>query len=130
QELDLLHALSEFVEDRNAALEQGAAVERRRNALRAAVEQRHTQYVFEFCDRLRHNRTRDREMFGRLRHISLFDHGHEHVKVARPEASTDAVGPLHGFLQVPKKLIGWRKIELVGTSELKTIATGRRHRTQ
>src|SRR6202040_647453 len=74
---------------------QGAAVERRLDALRAAVEQPHAERLLEAGDRSRDDRARDRQAVGGPRHVALLDHGHEDVEVVRVEAATDAVRPVH-----------------------------------
>src|SRR5215470_1708735 len=51
EELDVPHALLELVEHRNAALEERAAINRRLNAVRAAIEKLHAERVLEIGDR-------------------------------------------------------------------------------
>jgi hypothetical protein len=53
EKLDLVDALSQLVEDREAAPEQGPTIDRWLDALRRAVEQTDTEDVFEVNKRLR-----------------------------------------------------------------------------
>ena len=51
QELDVLHRLAQVIEHGHAAIEQGAAVLRRLDAVTAAIEQPHADRVFKVRDR-------------------------------------------------------------------------------
>jgi hypothetical protein len=90
-ELDLVHARSEIVENGDAALEQGAAIRGRLDALRAAVEQAHGEHAFEVGYHLGNDRLRDREMLGRLRHAAPFRDGHDDLQVLKLDAVADEV---------------------------------------
>src|SRR5262245_29360715 len=93
--LDLFYTLSQLIEDGDAALEEGVAVEGRLHTLWGAIKQADAECVFQIGNRLRHDGTRDCEAFGRLRHVALLNHGHEDMQVARLEAPTDAIRPFH-----------------------------------
>jgi hypothetical protein len=88
-ELDLVHARPQIVEDRDAALEQGAAVGGRLDALRAAVEQAHAEHAFEIGYHFRHHRLGDREALGGLRHAAPFRDRHHHLQVLQLDPVTD-----------------------------------------
>ena len=51
KELNIFNALSELIENRDAALQQGAAVRRGLDSMGAAVNQAHPKRVFEVCNR-------------------------------------------------------------------------------
>src|SRR5262245_47803239 len=121
KKLDLAHALPQFIKNSDAAFGQGSAIKRRLDALRAAIEQRHTQRAFAARNGLRYDWPRNGEPLGCFGHVSLFSHGHEDVKVARLEPASDTVSPVHRSL-VSKQLTGWRKIELVANSKPATKA--------
>ena len=88
-ELDLVHACSEIIENRDAAPEQGAAVRRRLDALGAAIEQADAEHVFEIGYHFRHDRLRDREMLGGSRHAAPFRHRHHDLQVLQLEPVAD-----------------------------------------
>src|SRR5215813_15596589 len=105
QKLDLPYALPQLIEDGDAAFGEGATIERRLDALRAAIKQGDAQRAFEVGNCLRNHRPRNGEPLGSFGHVALFGDGHEDMKVARLEAPADAVSPVHSSL-VPKQLTG------------------------
>ena len=96
QEFDVLHALAQVVEDRDAALLQCEAVGRRHDAAPPAVDQSHAERVFELGNRLGYGRLRDVEAARRLAHAAGVDQGGEDVEVAQLEATLGALVPGHG----------------------------------
>jgi hypothetical protein len=97
KKLDLFDALSQLIEDSQAALQESATIDCRLHALRRAIEEPHAQRVLEIGDGLGDDGTRDGKPLGRLRHVPLLGHSEEHVQISRFEPTADAIRPLHGF---------------------------------
>ena len=95
QELDILDALLEFVEHRDAAFEHRLRVDRRLDAARAAIEQADAEHVLEIRDRGRDRRLGHGELTCRLGHPARFHHGREDVEVAHPKTPPEAAFPFH-----------------------------------
>jgi hypothetical protein len=56
------------------------------------------QRVLKVSDSLLHNRLRNRELLGCLRHAAPLDDSEKHVNVAQFEATADAIFPAHRSL--------------------------------
>src|SRR5260370_40898635 len=111
QELDVLYALPQLIEDRTAAGEERAAIHGRLDALWASIEEAHPERVLQIRDCLRHYRVRDGEMIGCFRNAAVLNHREQDMEVAQLKPAADAVRPFHRGL-VGKRLHGRRKIEL------------------
>ena len=96
KKLYFLDALPQLVESGEPVLEYSTAIERRLDALTAPFKQTHAERVFEIGNRLRHNRVRNRETLGSLRHAATLHGGEQHVHVAQLQPPSDAFVPLHG----------------------------------
>jgi hypothetical protein len=96
EEFDVLHALAQLVENRDAAPDDGLAVLRRRDAPGAAFEQAHAERMLEIGNRARDCRLRGAESLRRLGHAARLDHRHEHAHVVQLQATFDAVDRAHG----------------------------------
>src|SRR5262249_17352153 len=94
EEFDVLHALLQFIEYRNAARDERAAVRCRRDAARAAIKKTHAQGKFEVGDTSRDGRLRRGEAFSRLRHAAPFSHGHQDAQIVQLDAALDALNPV------------------------------------
>ena len=82
QKLDLLDALPDLIEHRCGAFDQRAAVQRRLNALRGAVEQANTERVFDLRHRLRHRGLRDRQLCRGLCHAAALRNRQQRIEIA------------------------------------------------
>ena len=83
KKLDLLDALPQFIERGEPVLENGATIERRLDTLPAAFEKTHAERVLQIGNRLRHDRMRNRETLGSLRHAAALHGGEQNVHVAQ-----------------------------------------------
>src|SRR5262249_46392368 len=95
QGLKLSYALSQLVENAHPALEQGLAIRRQFDALRAAIKQAHAQVVFEVGDRLGGEAMRDGEASSGLGHAARRGHSQQDVKMPESGLAPDAVRPMH-----------------------------------
>jgi hypothetical protein len=77
----------------HAALEQRVAIDRRRDAAWAAVQQPHPDGGLEIAHRLGNRRLRDAQARARLGHAAAFRHREKHMKVAQAKATPDAAFP-------------------------------------
>ena len=100
--LDVPDALAHLIEDRDPAFEQRLSVHGGPDAPRAAIEESHAERMFQFGNRLRHNRVRDRELFSCFRDAARLRHSHQHMKVSQPDAAANAICPLHLLLRSEK----------------------------
>src|SRR5262245_62996910 len=81
-----------------AAMDEGAAIGGRLDALRCAVEETHAERMLEVGDGLRDDRLRDGKPLRRLGHAPRLGDSEKDVQVAQLDASTDPVAPRHGDL--------------------------------
>jgi hypothetical protein len=81
KKLDVLNALPEFIEDGDAAPDDGTAVLRRLDSPRAALKKKHAERAFQVGDGARDGRLGRAEALRGLRHAAGFDHGHEHSHI-------------------------------------------------
>ena len=105
EKLDVLHAQLQLVEGYDAVLEQGATILRRLDALRAAVEEPHTDRLFQVRDRSGNGglcRVQDR---GRLAHAAGLHDAHQDVEVVQLHPASDAIAQLH--LGIPHRTTAW-----------------------
>jgi hypothetical protein len=98
EEFDILHAVPQFVEDGDAAFEQGSAVDRRLGTMTVAFKQAHAEHMFEIGNDLGYDGLGNREMLRRLRHTLALHHGQQDMEITQLYAATDAFRPLHRHL--------------------------------
>ena len=91
---DVVHALAQFVEHGDAALDERPATGRRLDALPTPVEEPHTEGLFQVSDRLGHCRLRHVEGRGGLAHAAGLNDGQQNIDVPQFEAAADPVVPL------------------------------------
>ena len=94
QELDVSDPLFELVEDHVATIEQGPSVDRRLDALRAAIEKSHPQRVLQVGDRFGNGRLGHAELSGALGHAAALGDRGKDVEVTQLEATADAALPV------------------------------------
>jgi hypothetical protein len=75
QKCDVSAALLQFVECRDAALEQRFAIHRGPDSLPVSIEKLHTKGVLQVCDHLRHGGLRHSKLRGGLGHAAALDDG-------------------------------------------------------
>src|SRR5262245_57978887 len=92
EKADFLDACPHVIEDGDAALEQRTAIERRLDALRAAVEQANAEEMFEIGDDLRDDRLRHRELLSGLAHASPLRDRHRDMEVLQLQPMSDDGG--------------------------------------
>src|SRR5262245_48944555 len=68
EKVNLIYAPIDLVEDSHAALQECAAVERRLCPMLAAIQESHTEHLFQVSDRLGNDGLGDRELLGGLAH--------------------------------------------------------------
>src|SRR5262249_4401161 len=95
QILDLADARSKIVENGRAPLEQGATIERRFDAMRAAIEQAHAEGTFEVGDYLGYDRLCNRKALGRLPHAARLHDRQQDIEMAQLETAADLFGTTH-----------------------------------
>ena len=95
QELDARHRLAQVIEHGHSAIEQGATVLGRLDALAAAIEQPHADRVFKVRDRSRNGGLRGIEDLRRLAHAAGLHDRHQDVEVVQLYPASDAVAQLH-----------------------------------
>src|ERR1700745_2810632 len=91
-----LTPLPEFVEDGDAAPDDGTAVLRRLHSPRAALEKTHAERTFQVGDGARDGRLGRAESLRGLRHAVCLYHGHGHAHIVQLEAAFDAFDLAHG----------------------------------
>jgi hypothetical protein len=96
EEVDILHALAQIIEDRDAALGQRLAVGGRDDAAAAAIDQLDGERIFQLDDRLGDRGLRDREPPGGLAHAAGLDDREQDIEVAQFQPAFGAVVPGHG----------------------------------
>ena len=94
EKLDVLDALSQFVESGKAAPLERSAIRGRLDALSFAIEQPHAQRVLKVGDDLGHGRLRDAELLGRLGHASDPNDRRKHVEIAQTQAPANLAFPV------------------------------------
>jgi hypothetical protein len=94
QELDISNPLFELVEDHVATIEQGPRVDRRLDALGAAVEKPHPQRVLQVGDRFGNGRLGHAELSGALGHAAALGDRGKDVEIAQFEPPADAALPV------------------------------------
>src|SRR5262249_5409211 len=102
QALDVPDALLQFIECSSAARENGAAVNRGRNSVRAAIEKLCAQRVLKVGDQLRHRWLRNAEMRSCLSQTAPLHGRKEHVQIPKPHASADMAVPIDDFGHIEK----------------------------
>jgi hypothetical protein len=100
EKLDVLHALTEFIEDRHSAVEQRTAVLRRLYPAPMAIKQAHTKRMFQFRDRSRNGGLSAVEALRRLPHAAGFHHSDKDVQVVQFHPASGAIAQLHGGYHV------------------------------
>ena len=95
EKLDFPHSLIEFIEGGDAAFEQRAAILRGLDAVRTAVEQRYTEYLFCVGKRSRNGRLGYGESRCRFRHAARVGHGQENFQLAQLEPAPRALMSIH-----------------------------------
>ena len=95
QKVDVGNALSQFIEDYSAPLDEGVTIVRRLDPLSRAVEETHAERMFEVGDRLRDGGLRHVETTDRLAHAACSDHGHQDVEVPQLDAASQTFIPWH-----------------------------------
>jgi hypothetical protein len=95
KKLDVLDPLPEFVEDGDAAPDDGTAVLRRLDSPRTALEKTHAERPFQVGDGARDRRLGRAEALRGLRHAAGLDHGHEHAHIVQLEAAFNAFDLAH-----------------------------------
>jgi hypothetical protein len=83
QEFELLHALSEFIENGDAAVEYRATIDRRLDPSRATVEEAQSNRVLDIRYRLGNGGLRNGKIGGRLSHAAGFRGGEQDMQVAQ-----------------------------------------------
>ena len=96
QELDVLDALSQLIEDGKAALDDCMAIVRRPDAAWATIEEADAESVFEVGDRSRNSGLRRGKPFRRLVHAAGVHHGHEDTHIMQLETALYAIDLIHG----------------------------------
>src|SRR5258708_7018358 len=94
QEFDVPDALLQLIENRNTAFEQCAAVDRRLDALGAAIEKPHAEGMFEGGDHLGNSGLRNAEVLRRLGHAAALNHRREHMQVSQSQPAADLTLPV------------------------------------
>src|SRR5688572_10042705 len=112
EKLKLLHAVLEFVENRNAAIDQHAAIRRWLDAVAAAVEQAMPHRVLHIGNRFRYRGLRNCKLGSGLGHAAALHHAEQNMQIAKLEAASDAIGPLHAAATLSKWLWSSQTIEL------------------
>src|SRR5262249_48319574 len=95
--LDFLDALPQVIEHGAAPLQQRGAIACGLDSLRGAIEETHTDRVFQIGNCLGYGRLGNRQLYGSFPHAALAQDGHEHVQVAQPEPPANPRLPLGGF---------------------------------
>jgi len=96
KELYSFDALTQFVEDGHAAIDDLTAIYGRLDTIRSAVEETHAQRMLKFADRLRNHRVRYRELYRCLGHAPGLRDGKQNMEVPQLDATADTVCPIHG----------------------------------
>ena len=81
----------QFVDHRLRAPHQSFAIDRRQHPAATALEQRQTERVFEFAQRLRHRRFGAVQAARRLAHRAGLHHGDQRLEVAKAQVAASAV---------------------------------------
>ena len=87
--------LAQVIEHGRSAIEQGATVLGRLDALRVAVEQTHANGPFQFRDRSGNGGLGRIEERGRLAHAAGLHDGHQDMEVVQLHPASDAIAQLH-----------------------------------
>jgi hypothetical protein len=91
QELDLSHALSEFVECRFGVFVQRGPEHRKVDSPAAPIKQSRTKGMLQIGDHLRYRGLRDAELCGCFGHAAVLRDREEHTQVPQPQAPTNVV---------------------------------------
>jgi hypothetical protein len=83
-----------FPVEHQDAFQHGAAVNRRRDAARTAVEQPCAESVLQVGDELRHRGMRHAKVGGRLCQTSMLHDSEEDVQVPQPQSAANVVVPI------------------------------------
>src|SRR5262245_36785112 len=94
EKFDVPHALLQFIKDRDAALEQRVAVDRRLDAERASVEQPDAESMLQIGDHFRYGRLGDAQLLRRLAHAAALDNREKHMQIAQLEPATHLLLPI------------------------------------
>src|SRR5215831_6505085 len=94
EKFDVPHALLQFIEYRDAALEQRVAVDRWLDAEWAAVEQSDAESVLQIGDHFRYGRLGDAQLLRRLAHAAALDNREKHMQIAQLEPATHLLLPI------------------------------------
>src|SRR4051812_11314853 len=89
EEIDSFDALTKIVENGYAAVQQRAAIFRRLDALRTAVEQAHAEGVLEVCDGPGNCRLGCVQLSCRHAHTAGLNHGHQYMQIVELEAASN-----------------------------------------
>jgi hypothetical protein len=89
--INSVHTAPQFVEYRNAAVEDRTAKLCGFHALRAAVQETHAEREFELCDRFGDDRMRDTDKVCSLRHRAGMCNREQDMKIAQFDSTADAV---------------------------------------
>jgi hypothetical protein len=112
EEFNILHPLSELIEDRKSALEDRLAILRRPDAIRTAIEEAHAESVFEVGNRSRNGGLRGCKALRRFVHAASLHHGHEDPHVMQFQATLNTLDLVHGAPLISKWILGNRTIAL------------------
>src|SRR5262249_51369136 len=91
---DVSDALLQCIENLNAAFEERVAVDRRLDALSAAVEKPHAERVFEIGDHLGNRGLRNAEVLRRFGHAAALNDRREHMQVPQLKPAPNLTFPV------------------------------------
>src|SRR5262245_16670633 len=105
EEVDILDALLELVEDGDATLEQCTAILSWLDALRTAVQKRDAERVFQVCNCLRNGGLGHVEMIGCFAHAAHLHDSHQDIKLAQLQAAPRPSVPGHRVISISYRAI-------------------------
>src|SRR5437762_8867563 len=88
-ELDISDRLLQLIEDSNAPPYESAAIHRRLDALRVAIEQSHAECVFKISDHFRNGGLRNTQLLRRLCHAPTLDNREKYMQIAQLEPAAN-----------------------------------------
>ena len=97
KELDVPNCLLQLVEGRTAAVQQGAAVNRRLDAARGAIQQFCPNRVLQVGDQLRHRWMRHSEVGSRFCKTAVLHDREEHMQIPQLQAPANVTVPVDDF---------------------------------
>ena len=100
EKLDALHALTQVIENRHAAIDQRVSLSGQLDALAVAIKQSHTERILKGRDRSRNRGLGTVEARRCLAHAARLHDGHQDVQVLELQAASDAIAQLHGSTHV------------------------------